>query len=43
MKKLRQKLEELAKMYEVVTIADVLRWIHQIEMDARTKRLKLDE
>ena len=44
MKKLAEKLEELRKKgYETVTISDVLRWIHQIQMEARVKRLKLDD
>ena len=44
MRKLREKLEGLRlKGFETVTIADVLNWIHQIQMDARVKRLKLDD
>ena len=44
MKKLREKLKDLQNRgYETVTIGDVLLWIHEIQMDARVKRLKLDD
>ena len=44
MKKLREKLKDLQKRgYETVSIIDVLDWIYEIQMEARVKRLKLDD
>lgn len=43
MKELIKKLKTLQiEGFEEVTIHDVLFWIHQIQLEERVKRLKLD-
>jgi hypothetical protein len=44
MRKLREMLKKLEKEgYETVTIQQVLIWMHNIQSDARVKRLKLND
>ena len=44
MNELRKKLKELQKQgYEQVTIIQVLNWMNNIRMDAKTKRIERRE